>query len=80
MYPFVSPKPKAHKAVDNNQRYHYNRRSNCHAQLLATWMKSRQNVQQKVSLNVTQPVVFVFQEEGKLFVSAQILLSLDSKS
>jgi hypothetical protein len=43
-------------------------------------MKLRQNLQQKVSLKVMQPVVFVFQEEGKLFVSAQILLSLDSNS
>jgi hypothetical protein len=71
MYPFVAPTPWAHTADDNNQRYHYNRRSNCHVQLLATWIKSRQDLQQEDSLNVMQPVVFV---------SLQILLSLDSNS
>jgi len=72
MYPFVSPTPWAHKADDNNQRYQYNRRSNCHVQHLATWTKTRYHLQQRVSLNVMQPVVFVFQEEVKLFASSQL--------
>jgi hypothetical protein len=80
MYPFLAPTPWAHKAGDNNQRYHYNRRSNCHAQHLATCTKSRQHLQRTVSLNVTQPVVFVFQEGVKLFASSQMLINLDSNS
>ena len=72
MYPFVAPTPWAHKADYNNQRYQYNRRSNCHVQHLATWTKTRYHLQQRVSLNVMQPVVFVFQEEVKLFASSQL--------
>jgi len=79
MYPLVAPTPWAHKAGDNNQRYHYDRRSNCHVQHLAPGTNSR-HLQQKVSLNVMQTAVFVFQEEVKLFVSAQLVLSLGTNS
>jgi hypothetical protein len=65
MYPFVAPTPWANKAGNNNQRYHYNRRSNCHVQHLAPWRKSR-HLQRTVSLNVMQHVVFVFQEKVKI--------------
>jgi hypothetical protein len=68
MYPFVALTPCAHRASDSNHHYHYNRRSNRHVQHLATWTKSCHHLQQTVSLNVMQPVVFVFQEEVKLFV------------
>ena len=76
MYPLVAPTPWAHKAGDDNQYYHYNRRSNCHVQHLAPWTKSRHDLQQTVSLDVMQPVVFVFQAEVKLFASPQLLLRL----
>ena len=74
MYPLVAPTPWAHKAADNNQRYQYNRRSNCHVQHLATCTKSQHHLQQTVSLNVMQRVVFVFHGEVKLFVCPQVLL------
>ena len=80
MYQLVAPTPWTHKAGDNNQRYHYNRLSNCHVQHLAPWTISRQDLQQSVSLNVMKPLVFVFQEEVKLFASPQLLLSLGINS
>jgi hypothetical protein len=61
MYQFVTPTPWAHKADDNNQRYHYERRS---YSLYSTWIHAPPTT---VSLNVMQPVVFVFQEGVKLF-------------
>jgi hypothetical protein len=73
MYPFVAPTHSAHKAGDNNKRYQYNRRSNRHVQHLAPWTKSRRHLQQTVSLKVMQTVVFVFQEEVKLFVSIDFI-------
>jgi hypothetical protein len=59
MYPFVAPTTWAHKAGNNKQRYHYNRRSNCHVQHLAPWTESQHHLQQKVSLTIMQPVVFL---------------------
>ena len=76
MYAFVAPTPWAHKAGDNDQRYHYHRRSNCHEQHLAPWTKPRHHLQQTVSLNVMQTAVFLFQKEVKLFASPHLLLSL----
>ena len=76
MYPLVAPTPWTHKAGDNNQRYHYNRRSNCHVQHLGPFTESR-HLQQTVRLNVMQPVVFVFVFVNLMVIGPCIILLVE---